>query len=63
MKNISEQQFNELGKQAYIDSINLRQANIDKYKYKSDPILQQNDYYVSFKNIISKINILESSTI
>ena len=63
MKNISEQQFNELGKQAYIDSINSRQANIDKYKYKSDPILQQNDYYVSIKNIISKINILESSTI
>ena len=47
MKNISDQQFNELGKQAYIDSMNSRQANIDKYKYKSDPILQQNDYYVS----------------
>jgi len=24
-----------------------RQANIDKFKTKSDPILQQNDYYVS----------------
>ena len=47
MKNISDQQFNELGKQAYIDSMNSRLANIDKYKYKSDPILQQNDYYVS----------------
>jgi hypothetical protein len=47
MKNISEQQFNELSKQAYIDSINSRQANLDKYRNKTDPILQQNDYYVS----------------
>lgn len=47
MKNISEQQFNELSKQAYMDSINSRKANMDKFNYKSDPILQQNDYYVS----------------
>ena len=47
MKNISEQQFNELSKQAYMDSINSSKANMDKFNYKSDPILQQNDYYVS----------------
>ena len=47
MKNISEQQFNELSKQAYLDSSNSRKANMDKFNYKSDPILQQNDYYVS----------------
>lgn len=44
--------FSELGKQAYMDSMNSRQAIIDKYKIKTDPILQQNDYYVS-KNLIS----------
>ena len=47
MKNISDKQFSELGKQAYMDSNNSRIANMDKYKYKTDPILQQNDYYVS----------------
>ena len=46
----SENNFNELGRQAYLDSINSRQANIDKFKTKSDPILQQNDYYVSNNN-------------
>lgn len=52
MKNISEQQFNELSKKAYMDSINSRKANMDKFNYKSDPILQQNDYYVSNINLI-----------
>ena len=47
MKNKSEQQFNELSKQAYMDLINSRKVNMDKFNYKSDPILQQNDYYVS----------------
>ena len=51
-----ENKFNELGRQAYLDSIKSRQANIDRFKVKSDPILQQNDYYVSKiqfnKNII-----------
>ena len=47
MKNIPEQTFNDLGKQAYMDSLNSRQAIIDKYRNKTDPILQQNDYYVS----------------
>ena len=47
MNNLSEKQFNELSKQAYIDSQNSRKANMDKYKHKSDPILQQNEYYVS----------------
>ena len=52
MKNTSEQTFNELGKQAYLDSMNSRQAIIDKYRNKTDPILQQNDYYVSNLNNI-----------
>ncbi len=52
MKNTSEQTFNELGKQAYMDSMNSRQAIIDKYRNKTDPILQQNDYYVSNPNNI-----------
>lgn len=40
----------ELGRQAYLDSVNSRQANIDRFKVKTDPILQQNDYYVSKQN-------------
>ena len=40
-------QINDFTRQVYLDSIKSRQANIDKYKIKSDPILQQNDYYVS----------------
>ena len=51
MKNISEKQFTELSKQAYIDAYVSRKANMDKFNYKSDPILQQNDYYVSKKEI------------
>ena len=47
MQNISEQKFNELSKQAYLDANYSRKANINKFNYKSDPILQQNDYYVS----------------
>ena len=50
MKPQAENNFNELGRQAYLDSINSRQANIDKFKTKTDPILQQNDYYVSNNN-------------
>ena len=49
MKNLSEQQFNELSKQAFLDSSNSRKANMNKFNYKSDPILQQNEYYVSTK--------------
>ena len=54
MQNISEQKFNELSRQAYLDSSNSRKANMNKFNYKSDPILQQNDYYVSKNNLISK---------
>ena len=49
MKNLSDEQFNELSKQAYMDSCNSRIANMNKFNYKSDPILQQNEYYVSIK--------------
>ena len=50
----SNKEFNyELGMKAYLDSAKSRQANIDKFKVKSDPILQQNDYYVRLINIIS----------
>lgn len=47
MSNLSEKQFNELSKQAYADSINSCKANQNKYKYKTDPILQQTETYVS----------------
>ena len=40
-------QINDFTRKAYLDSMKSRQANIDKFKTKSDPILQQNDYYVS----------------
>ena len=47
MTSQTDNKFNELGRQAYLDSIKSRQANIDRFKFKSDPILQSNDYYVS----------------
>ena len=61
MKDNKDKNFNELGKQAYLDSINARKANMDKFNFKSDPILQQNDYYVSSNfNYINNIqNIKE----
>ena len=64
MKNISEQQFTELSKQAYMDASVSRKANMDKFNYKSDPILQQNDYYVSKKEIFIIIsNVRKSNNI
>ena len=44
---MSKDNIEELRKQAYLDSHLSRQKNIDKYKYSTDPILQQNDNYVS----------------
>ena len=40
-----------------MDPINSHKANKDKFNYKSDPILQQNDYYVSTNkfNFIQKV--------
>ena len=58
MKDSNNKEFNDLGMKAYLDSAKSRQANIDKFKVKSDPILQQNDYYVRLINIIS-INIIQ----
>ena len=58
MKDSNNKEFNDLGMKAYLDSVKSRQANIDKFKFKSDPILQQNDYYVRLINIIS-INIIQ----
>ena len=54
MKGTQDNKYNELGKQAYLDSMNARKANMDKFNFKSDPILQRNDYYVRliiFNNI------------
>ena len=64
MENIYDEQFKELSKQAYMDASSSRKANMDKFNYKSDSILQQNDYYLR-KIIINFYinNILESSTI
>jgi len=47
----------ELRKQAYLDSHLCRQKNVDKYKYYTDPILQQHDNYVSETLIIKYKNI------
>lgn len=47
MSETTENKINDPGRKAYLDSIKSRQANIEKFKYKSDPILQQNEYYVS----------------
>ena len=50
MSDPKENKINDPGRQAYLDSIKSRQANIERFKFKSDPILQQNDYYVSKYN-------------
>ena len=52
MSDPKENNINDPGRQAYLDSIKSRQANIERFKFKSDPILQQNDYYVSKYNPI-----------
>ena len=46
MSDPNENKINDLTKQVYLDSVKTRQANIDRFKNKSDPILQQNDNYV-----------------
>ena len=55
MSDPKENKINDPGRQAYLDSIKSRQANIERFKFKSDPILQQNDYYVSKYYIHYKI--------
>ena len=45
MRNFTNEQLDEM-KQAYYESKNLAKANANKYKNYTDPILQQNDYYV-----------------
>lgn len=52
MTDATDNIMNDLGRQAYLDSCKSRQANIDKFKVKTDPILQQNEYYVSYNNIL-----------
>jgi hypothetical protein len=44
---IPNDKMDELRKQAFFDSHLSRQANINKYKYSSDPILQEKENYVS----------------
>lgn len=56
MTDATENIMNDLGRQAYLDSCKSRQANIDKFKVKTDPILQQNEYYVSYNYFIFVIN-------
>ena len=51
MSNLTSDQLNEMQK-AYYDSKSLAKANANKYKNYTDPILQQNDYYVRKKYII-----------
>ena len=45
MSDFTNEQLNEM-RQAYYESKNLAKANANKYKNYTDPILQQNDYYV-----------------
>ena len=45
MTDFTSEQLNQM-KQAYYESKNLAIANANKYKNYTDPILQQNDYYV-----------------
>ena len=59
MKNISEKQFTELSKQAFMDASISRKANMDKFNYKSDPILQQNDQYVSLITIYFNFSLFQ----
>ena len=57
MSDPNENKINDLTKQVYLDSVKTRQANIDRFKNKSDPILQQNDNYVRKIILIYKIII------
>ena len=57
---MSKNSIEELRKQAYLDSHLSRQKNVDKYKYYTDPILQQHDNYVSKSLIIIKYKNLEN---
>lgn len=42
---MSNDELNEMRKQAFLDAYTSGKANTQKYN-KSDPILQNNDYYV-----------------
>ena len=46
-----KEEMANMRKQAYYDSYTDYKSNIDKYKNISDTILQQQDKYVSTKNI------------
>jgi len=43
----SNDNIEELRRQAYFDAQLSRKANVDKYRNYADPILQQNNFYVS----------------
>ena len=43
---MTEQKLSDLSRQAYLDSLNSRKMNVEKFSHKSDPILQNNEYYV-----------------
>ena len=45
-------QIEQLRKQAYLDSHSSCRENVNKYRNFSDPILQQNDNYVSIYYIL-----------
>ena len=38
MSDPKENKINDPGRQAYLDSIKSRQANMERFKFKSDPI-------------------------
>ena len=49
---MTDQNLSDLTKQAYLDSYNSLQKNRQKFNFKSDPILQSNEYYVRIYNLI-----------
>jgi hypothetical protein len=48
--------FNKETKQVYMDAKNARLANYERFQFCSDPILQQNKFYVS-NNYLNNLNI------
>lgn len=47
MESVPGEKFEEMRRQAYLDSHSSAQQIIDRHRNRTDPILQQNDYYVS----------------
>ena len=58
MKDSNNKEFNDLGMKAYLDSVKSRQANIDKFKFKS---LMSNIPPINDKLFLEAYNIISSN--